>query len=100
MKKTEAVPGRSVHRGTAVRWADWAVAQPAAGAGQQDLLHDAIARLAYSYWEARGRQGGSAEEDWLRAETEIRNALAARALENPVPQSERMTGIGKARQSR
>lgn len=33
---------------------------------------EAIARLAYSYWESRGCQGGSAEEDWLRAETEIR----------------------------
>jgi hypothetical protein len=30
-----------------------------------------IARLAYSYWEARGYQGGSAEEDWLRAEQEL-----------------------------
>ena len=30
-----------------------------------------IARLAYSYWEARGRQGGSALEDWLRAEREL-----------------------------
>lgn len=29
-----------------------------------------IARLAYSYWEARGH-GGSAEEDWLRAEAEF-----------------------------
>ena len=27
-----------------------------------------IAALAYSYWEARGCQGGSPEEDWLRAE--------------------------------
>lgn len=27
-----------------------------------------IADLAYSYWEARGGSGGSAEEDWLRAE--------------------------------
>jgi hypothetical protein len=33
--------------------------------------HQDIARLAYSYWEARGRQGGSALEDWLRAEREI-----------------------------
>ena len=32
-----------------------------------------IARLAYSYWEARGRQGGSPEEDWLRAEQELRS---------------------------
>jgi hypothetical protein len=31
-----------------------------------------IARLAYSYWEARGRQGGSAEEDWFRAEQTLR----------------------------
>lgn len=31
-----------------------------------------IARLAYSYWEGRGRQGGSAEEDWNRAEQELR----------------------------
>lgn len=32
--------------------------------------HDEIARLAYSYWEARGRQNGFAEEDWYRAEAE------------------------------
>ena len=30
-----------------------------------------IARLAYFLWEARGRQGGSPEEDWYRAEQEI-----------------------------
>ena len=36
-----------------------------------DLTHEAIANLAYSYWEARGCQGESAEEDWLRAESEI-----------------------------
>lgn len=34
--------------------------------------HEEIARLAYSYWEARGRKGGSAEEDWRRAENEYR----------------------------
>jgi Protein of unknown function (DUF2934) len=39
---------------------------------------DKIARLAYSYWEARGRQGGSPEEDWLRAEAEIRGRSASR----------------------
>jgi hypothetical protein len=31
-----------------------------------------IAALAYSYWEGRGYQGGSAEDDWLRAEAELR----------------------------
>ena len=31
-----------------------------------------IARLAYSYWEARGRAGGCAEDDWLRAEEALK----------------------------
>ena len=30
-----------------------------------------IAMLAYSYWEQRGYQGGSPEDDWLRAEFEL-----------------------------
>jgi len=30
-----------------------------------------IALLAYSYWENRGYQGGSTEEDWFRAEREL-----------------------------
>ncbi len=34
--------------------------------------HRQIAELAYSYWEARGGQGGSALEDWLRAERELK----------------------------
>jgi hypothetical protein len=38
----------------------------------QDVTIEAeIARLAYSLWEARGDNGGSAEEDWYRAEQEI-----------------------------
>jgi hypothetical protein len=35
-----------------------------------------IAALAYSYWESRGYQGGSPEDDWLRAETELRTHTA------------------------
>jgi hypothetical protein len=35
-------------------------------------LQEAVARLAYSYAEARGFTGGSPEEDWLRAEQELR----------------------------
>lgn len=38
---------------------------------------EAVARLAYSYWEARGFVGGSAEEDWLRAEEEVRTGQSA-----------------------
>ena len=34
--------------------------------------NEAIAKLAYALWEARGTVGGSAEEDWLAAEAELR----------------------------
>jgi hypothetical protein len=30
-----------------------------------------IALMAYTYWEQRGCQGGSSDEDWYRAEREI-----------------------------
>jgi hypothetical protein len=40
---------------------------------------DEIAQLAYSYWEARGYQGGSSEQDWLRAEQELRGGLTMSA---------------------
>jgi hypothetical protein len=32
--------------------------------------HDQIAQIAYGYWEARGFQPGSPEQDWMRAEQE------------------------------
>lgn len=35
--------------------------------------YEEVARLAFSYWEARGYQGGSQEEDWFRALNELRN---------------------------
>ena len=35
------------------------------------VTQEAIAQLAYSYWEARGRQDGSPDQDWLRAEQEL-----------------------------
>ena len=34
--------------------------------------HAEVAELAYSYWEARGRQGGSPWDDWFRAEEELK----------------------------
>ena len=46
--------------------------EPAASAAVCGPSQDEIARLAYSYWEARGYAGGSSEEDWLRSERELR----------------------------
>jgi hypothetical protein len=40
-------------------------------ARREELTEDEIADRAYSYWEARGCQGGSAEEDWVRAIREL-----------------------------
>ena len=34
--------------------------------------HEEIARLAQQYWAERGWQEGQAEQDWLRAERELR----------------------------
>ena len=58
----------------------------------QGLNQEEIAYLAYSYWEARGRQGGSPEEDWLRAEREI----AARQIAMPTRTRETDAPAGAA----
>lgn len=65
---------------------------PVNGAGSQGALsaappeqesnvptQEAIAHLAYSYWQERNGNGGSAEEDWLRAERELRERKPARS---------------------
>ena len=44
-------------------------------ASETPMDRETVSRLAYSYWEARGRSGGSPEEDWLRAEEELGGAL-------------------------
>jgi hypothetical protein len=36
-------------------------------------VHIYIQRLAYQFWEDRGRPCGSSEEDWFRAERELRH---------------------------
>jgi hypothetical protein len=45
------------------------------------LDQEAIAGLAYYYWEARGCPNDSPEEDWFRAEAKLRNRLAAAATQ-------------------
>ena len=53
----------------------------ATGLGIEDptLDHETIANLAYFYWEKRGCPTDSPDEDWFRAEAELRNRLAAAA---------------------
>jgi len=41
---------------------------------------EAIAALAYSYWLQRNCQDGSPEEDWFRAEQELRGRNVAAAI--------------------
>jgi hypothetical protein len=43
------------------------------------VTFEQISKLAYSYWEARGFQGGSPEEDWLRAEQKLLGTLVTSA---------------------
>ena len=57
------------------------ISSPASVRSAEPVIdREAIALLAYSYWEARGFLGGSPEEDWLRAESELRTGLAASAV--------------------
>jgi hypothetical protein len=55
--------------------------------------HKKIARLAYAYWQGRGCPDGSPEEDWFRAEEELRRRQsaykAAKDRRNHVPRAAR-----------
>jgi len=44
--------------------------------GTQIPVEDMIRVRAYQLWEQRGRQDGSAEQDWLLAEAEVRGRSA------------------------
>jgi hypothetical protein len=39
---------------------------------QPKVSHDDVARLAHRYWKERGARDGNHEEDWYRAERELR----------------------------
>ena len=40
---------------------------------QASDIHAQVEKLAYQFWEERGRPLGSSEEDWFRAEQELRH---------------------------
>jgi hypothetical protein len=52
-------------------------AEPLAAAPAKTVSREDIAKLAYCYWADRGYQGGSPEEDWLRAENTLSSAAVA-----------------------
>jgi Protein of unknown function (DUF2934) len=47
------------------------VANPLEAPARSHVTQEEIAKLAYTYWIARGYAEGGAEEDWLRAEREL-----------------------------
>jgi len=53
------------------------IESPVAMNTPQENPNEAIAKIAYGYWEARGDQGGNSADDWFRAEFEYRQRLAA-----------------------
>jgi hypothetical protein len=78
-KKAEAVPARTRATTGAIQAKS---ASRLAGGGESTALDpEVVARLAHSYWEARGCEGGSPEEDWFRAEQEL-SGRAAKAAAN------------------
>jgi hypothetical protein len=65
----ESTPAAKQHRGAAKKAPAAVAASPFPAA--KPIGHADIATLAYSYWENRGYQGGSPEEDWFRAEKQL-----------------------------
>jgi Protein of unknown function (DUF2934) len=82
-KSGEATPAAKQHRGAAKKTVEpksestlsdpvgVVLEETRVAPGKVSISHAEIARLAYSYWEARGSRPGSPEEDWLRAEREL-----------------------------
>jgi hypothetical protein len=66
--KSEASNGTVKRRKPAAKKATAAPVAPA------EPTREEIARLAEKFWMERGRPEGSPEQDWLRAEQELRTA--------------------------
>jgi hypothetical protein len=74
VKKGESTTNPNAESVTAVYEASPEADDPVSAEG-----HEKIARLAYSYWQVRGCPIGSPEEDWYRAENELRQPITAAA---------------------
>jgi Protein of unknown function (DUF2934) len=61
-------------RKPAAKKANGAAAEPvAARVNLLQISDQEVARLAHSYWQQRGFKHGHHEEDWFRAEQELRS---------------------------
>ena len=71
--KPGSATGNAAHKHHAKKSAEVVIDAPveAPQAAAVSITHEDISKLAYSYWVARGRQDGFAEQDWLRAELEL-----------------------------
>ena len=56
---------------------------------QSDWLpnHDQVAERAFRLWHARGCPEGSAEQDWLQAETELQSEAASSPMQSAAARS-------------
>jgi DUF2934 family protein len=45
-------------------------------AQQPAVSHEEVARLAHKFWKERGHKHGHHEEDWYRAERELRGVVS------------------------
>ncbi|HYP04920.1 MAG TPA: DUF2934 domain-containing protein [Bryobacteraceae bacterium] len=70
VRRAPAKPKSAVHKHHAKNNAEPAL-EPIATATAPKVTQEAIAQLAYSYWEARGCHGGCPEQDWFKAEQEL-----------------------------
>ncbi len=62
---------------------------------QNHVDHNAIATRAYELYVARGREPGHDEEDWLRAEAELRQTTQAPVQQPKVVKPTSKKGNGR-----
>ena len=70
-----------ISHGAATLEATAASVRPQLSKQEVTISHEQIAELAHKYWAERGYSDGGHEQDWLRAERELRDMALAGAVE-------------------
>ena len=63
--------GNSALAVSVICWLRASVALAKLAPTDQPSFSEEVARLAYQFWEERGRPEGSSQQDWYRAEAEL-----------------------------